>query len=791
MFKNYLTIALRNLWRNKTFSLINIFGLALGMALSILMFMYVYQELTFDGFHQNKNEIYRVLLKQESSAGESTLSAIASAAVGPTMLLDFPEIRNMVRLSNPTGGFFISGESAYKVNRISYADSSFFNVFSFNLIHGNPDLALTEPFSAVLTEETARKIFGNKNPIGQMISLNNEDKYRVTGLVENPPAYSSIRYDVLLSFSTLYTKSNIFLGWDGGFNYYTYLLLNTNSSVEHLTSGFPDFMEEQINQKYRDVGWFVTLLIEPLKDIHLHSAATYDLSTKGSLSRIYIFASIAIFILLIACVNFINLSTARSIKRAKEIGMRKVVGATKKQLIGQFLGESVLLSLFALIIALLFIEIIQPEFSQLLTTDLDIFQMSQPGILLTLLIITLFVGLVAGIFPAFYMSGFKPVSILKGYFTSNKGTQGLRNILVTFQFFIAVVLMISTIVILLQLRFLNNQNLGFNKDNLIIVELGSENAMKKVNVIKNEISRINGVSGIAASTSYPGLGLTMNGYFPEGSNHAQMFHVMDVDFDYVDLMKLQIIDGRNFSRDFGTDSSAFIINETLAKQLGWDKPVGKYISRDGKHQVIGVVKDFNFASLHNTIGPLILTIKPWDFYYYLSVKVPAENQEQTIKDMETAWTKMIPDEVFNYYFLDSEINSNYESEKQTATAFIWLAIIAIVIGCLGLYGQAAFSVSQRTKEIGVRKVFGATTKNIFGVLTSSFTRIVIIANILAWPVAWYFMSRWLENFAFHVQVYWWIFVLVFLISLLITTATIVTQTIKASYTQIVGALKYE
>jgi len=791
MFKNYLTTAFRTLLRNKTFSLINIFGLAFGMALSILIFMYVYNELTYDDFHKNGDNIYRVALKEESKDGESGISAITNAAVGPSMVKEFAEVKNTVRFSSPVGGFFNKGEKSYKVDNICYTDSSVFTVFSFRLISGNPETALKEPFTAVLTEKTAEKMFGDENPVGQTVRYNNNDSYLITGVVEDPPENSQLKFGALLSFTTLYKMPNMYLNWDGGYNYYTYLLLNNNVSIENFEAKFPRFMEEQINREYRDVGWFVTLIIEPLKDVHLYSVADYDLPTKGSLSRLYIFASIAVFILLIACINFINLSTARSVKRAKEVGMRKVTGATRGQLISQFLGESILISIISLILALLIIELVQPWFNGLISANLDFFKQSNYVLIFSLMAVTLFAGLIAGSFPAFYMSGFQPVAILKGYFNTMKGKPVLRNVLVTFQFFISVVLIVSTIIIIRQLDFLNSKSLGFDKENVVLVELGSETAMKKAMVIKNEFRNVAGVTSVAASTSYPGVGLTKNGYFPEGYDNSVMIHVMDVDYDYLDLMNLKIVQGRNFSQEYGTDSTAYLINETLAKQLGWENPIGKYIRRGGKHKVIGVVKDFNFSSLHDKIGPLIITIKPWDYYYYLSVKINPESRESTIKALENTWTGIVNNEPFSYYFLDNVIVANYNMERQIAKAFIYLAIISIFIACLGLYGQAAFSTEQRTKEIGIRKVFGATAKNILSVLSVGFAKIILIANLIAWPVAWYFMDKWLLTFAFHINIVWWFFAVALVLSLIITAATIISQAIKASYTNPVEALKYE
>jgi len=761
------------------------------MGLSILMLMYVYYEMSYDNFHVNKNEIYRVLLKEETKGSKPEIGAITNAAVGPSMLEEFAEVKNMVRFSNPVSGYFKLQGKSYEVNNVTYADSSIFQVFSFQLINGNSETALKEPFTAVVTRKTAKKIFGNLNPIGESIRYNNNDDYLITGVVEDSPANSHLKFDILLSFTSLYEMPDKYLEWDGGYNYYTYIQVNKNSLAENLKARFIPFMEEQINREYRDVGWFVSLIIEPIKDVHLYSVADYDLPTKGSLSRLYIFASIALFILLIACVNFINLSTARALKRAREVGLRKVVGASRGQIVRQFIGESVLISFVSLLFALLFIEIVQGKFNQLVSVDFDFFGQSWLVIVFTLIIVTLFVGFVAGSFPALYISGFQPVSILKGFFSTKKGKPIIRNILVTFQFFISIVLIISTMIFIYQLNFLNNKSLGFDREDIVLVELNSKMAMQKMSVLKNEFRTVPGVSGVSASTSFPGVGLTMNGYLPEGSNHSIMVHVMDVDFDYFDLMKFEVVEGRKFSRDYGIDSTAYIINETLAKQLKWEHPVGKFIKRDGKHKVIGVVKDFCFSSLHNKIAPLLITLKPWDYYYYLSLKINPENRNETIRSIETAWEQVIRDEPFNYSFIDAKIQGNYTTEQQTAQAFIWLAMISIIIACLGLYGQAAYSAEQRIKEIGIRKIMGAKSKDIISILSGNFARIIVIANMIAWPVAWCFMEKWLQEFAFHINIPWWVFVFALGLSLIITSVTIFSQAIKASNGNPIEALKYE
>ncbi len=791
MFKNYLKTAFRNLWRNKLYSLINIFGLAIGMALSIMMFLYVYNELTYDNFHKFKDRIYLVELKDDDVNEGTSISAIATAGIGPSLIEEMPEVENMVRFSNPESGFFTIDKTNYAVKNIMYSDSSVFDVFSFRLIKGNPNSALIEPFTVVLTEKTARKIFGDTDAIGKILKYNNKNNLLVTGIIENPPENSQLKFNALISFSTLYKMPGHFLGWDGGHRYYTYIKLYPNTSLQQLYDRLPPFMEKHINYKYRQFGSVLSLIFEPLQKIHLYSQVSGDLPTNGSLEQIYILSGIALFILLIACINFINLSTARSIKRAKEVGMRKVVGATKGKIITQFLGESFLLSFISLIIALIIMEIIQPIFNLLVFTDLNLYDQSNINILFVLVFITLITGLIAGSFPAFYISGFRPVIILKGSFNTIKGKPVLRKILIFVQFFITSVLIVSTITFFQQLNFLKNKELGFDKDNVIILELTSEIAMKKADVLKNEFSKIPYVSNAASSSNYIGSGLTRNGYLPEGLENPIMIHVIDVDYDYLSLMDIKIVNGRNFSKEFGTDQSAFLINETLAKKLNWENPVGKYISRNGKHKVIGVVKDFHFSPLHFDISPLIITVHPWDYYYLLSLKVKPGDIEQTLKTIEVAWNKIIPNEPFNYRFLDKAIESNYTDIAKTGDTFIYFSLIAIILAGLGLFGQTVFNTEQRTKEIGIRKVFGANVKDILIVLTSDITKTIVVANIFAFPLAWYFNYKWLQHFAYHIEISYWAYVITLVISLLITGITILFQTIKAAHTNPVKALKYE
>jgi len=757
------------------------------MALSLLMFNYVYTELSYDTFHEHRNSIYRINLADESVGNNEGISAVTTAAIGPSLIEDFPEVDNMVRFSSRKSGFFTWQERNYDQTGLVYADSSLFKVFSFKLLTGNSKTALVEPFSIVLTESTAQKIFGQTDIAGQIIRYNNEYDYKVTGVVEDPPGNSQLKFNALFSFSTLYSLPDTYLDWNGGHDYYTYIKLNQNASIEDLNRKLPAFTNKHINER---VGTEWILYPEPLLNIHLHSDTYADLPTKGSLSKIYNFSLLSVFILLIACINFINLSTAQSIKRAREVGLRKVVGATKKQLISQFLGESLLLSAISLTFSFVLIELFEPAFNQILGTNFHFFAQADFILVAIMILVPAFTGFAAGSIPAFYISRFQPAISIKGI-NIKKGKPVLRNALVVFQFLISTVIIVSTLVIYSQIQFMQGKGLGFNKDNVVVVELTSELAMKNVDLLKNSFQNITGVEAVAASTSFPGRGLTRNGYLPEGNEQWKMCHVMDVDCEYLPLMNIKVISGRNFLDGYAGDETSYIINETLAKQLGWQDAIGKTIFRGGDHKVIGVVEDFHFSSLHHKIEPLIITNKPWDYYYLLSVKVHPESTTGIVESLESKWKENIPSDPFEYTFLAPEIERNYMDESKTGMAFVYLSIISIIIASLGLFAQAAYNVEQKKKEIGIRKVAGASLQNILVTITGNFAKIVVVANVIGWPVAWYIMNNWLSQFAFHINVQWWIFGIVLLLSLLITSATVFSNAWKAATNNPVEALKYE
>jgi putative ABC transport system permease protein len=790
MLTHYVKTTVRVLLKSRIYSFINILGLAIGLTCGILILLFVRNELSYDRFHHRYENIYRVNLAHEQS-GQMTSMAYTVAAAGPTMALEFPEVANMTRLSTGQDGFFTYQNKHHFTSDITYADSSFFDIFSFRLLTGNPHTALDEPFTVVVSEKLAAQIFGDRNPVGEFLRLNNKDNLLVTGVAENPPANSSIRFNALVSFSSLYNDPNIFLDWDGGYGYFNFVELAENTSLAGFEKKFPAFLEKNINYKYREMGITVHMDLQPLKDLHLRSNLDFDTDGRGSLTMIRAYLAIALFILLIACINFMNLSTARSMKRAKEVGLRKVVGACRQQIIRQFFGESVIISFIALLGALLLIEIIQPEFNRLVNAEMHLFRPENAGFIAGIFLLTLAVGLLAGSYPSLFMAGYQPAKIMKGDFMIHSGKPVLRNILVVFQFFISSTLILFTLLVFSQMNYIRGKDLGYDKENIIYLTLHDPAARENTEILKQEFMTIPGVINCGASTGMPGYGFTSNGYFPEGFEEPVMIHALDVDYDFIDLLRIPIVAGRNFSKEFATDADAFLINRALAHKLGWNDPVGKTIMRDGSHKVIGMVDDFHFATLHDKIEPLVITMKPWDGFYYLALRIAPQNLTQTLEKIEKAWNNVLPDQPYAHVFLDNDVQQAYDTESKTGDTFFYFSMLAILIACLGLFGLANYSGEQKRKEIGIRKVFGAGTGSILTLLSSNFTKWVIIANVISWPLAYWAMDKWLQLFEYRTGISPWLFILTFFITSLISIVTVFYQVQYAARANPAEIIKYE
>ncbi|MCD4694683.1 MAG: ABC transporter permease [Bacteroidales bacterium] len=797
MLLNYLRIAFRNLWKNKSFTFINIVGLAVGMAITLLTLLYVTDELSFDRFHVKKDRIHRLIIKTESSVEGTKTSSVMTAGIGPSFLREIPEVEHMVRLSDPIKGFFTSNENNFVANSVMYADSSIFRVFSFPLLLGNPESVLIEPYTVVLTRSLAEKMFEDVNTaIGKVVRYKDKDDLRVTGIVEDPPVNSHLRFDVLISFVSLYHDPQMSLDWNGGWNYHTYLLLVEGANIKKVEEQFVPIAEENINKDQRGIGEIWSFFLQPLNKVHLNTNVDWDIDTKGSRGQLLLFIAVTFIILIIACINFINLTTAAALTRMKEVGVRKVSGATKRQIITQFLTETMLISIFALVHAIIFIEVFYLWLSQNVTDpvfleNFELYNKSFFQLAGGIIFLIISVGLIAGAYPAFYISGFKPALAVKGKIEFNKRNPIIRNLLVVFQFTISIILIICTLVIAAQLDYMLKTNKGFDPENKIVITLTSESAMDKVQILKEEFLSIPGIEQAGASSNIPGRGYTMNGYFPEGHSEPLMFHALDVDYDYLPAMGLQVVQGRNFSKEFGQDKEAYLINQALAQKLGWKNPVGKTIRRGGEHRIIGVVKNYNFSPLHKTIEPLIFTLRPWRGYSYITLNTSGITKNLK-NELETKWKSVVPYEDFNSIRLATYVNDAYGGVQEYLYMLMFCSILAVFIAALGLFGLAAFTTRQRYKEIAVRKVFGAGINKIFILVSTGFIKWVVLANIIAWPLAYLIMENYfLANFAYNNGIKWWVYFAALVFSIVISSLVILVQILRLGRLNPVEYIRYE
>ncbi|PKV49015.1 putative ABC transport system permease protein [Aquimarina sp. MAR_2010_214] len=796
MFKNYIKISFRNLWKHKGFSFINISGLAIGLAAGFLMLLYVGFELSYDHFHSKSDTIYRVVANIEMPTGtmETDKPAIA---VPPHLKKEFPEILDAVRVMDINLDVR-NATIKLKENNAIAADSTFFKMFDFEILQGDKNNVLKAPYSIVLSETAAKKYFGNQPAIGQTLKIKNEDihdiNFTVTGLMKDFPENSHMQADMVISMTT-YTQGVLtdFDQYWGTYDPSAYLLLNPNVDPVVLASKFPDFLERNIGEDMKKSKSYVSLFLEPLNEVYLYSSRGGGIS--GDIDSIYVFSIIAIFILLIASINFINLTTARSVERAKEVGVRKVIGAEKRQLTFQFIGESIIIALLAFILSIVLIAIFLPLFNTLSG------KIVSPGIFSNvthigiLFIIALTIGALAGTYPAFVLSSFKPVQVLKGSFST--GTKGilLRKGLVVVQFTISIALIIGTIIIYNQMNYMRNQELGFDKEQIVVLETNISPAQKK---LQDNLNNLPGVISTSFGSSVPGGGNNIAYSLIKNKNGEEQVINIDAyftDYNFISQFGLKVVAGRTFSRDFGTDSTeAMVLNEAAVKLLGYNSPeeaLGINFSQWGKSgQVIGVVKDFHFTSLEENINPLTMTIAP-NRTDLLSVKISTRNIEETLSSIEQKWETILPDDSFEFYFLDEAFNEQYRTHERFGNLFISFTILAILISCLGLLGLVAYSTLQRKREIGVRKVLGASVIKIIKLLSKEFISLVGIAFIIASPVAWFIMSYWLEDFAYRIGIQWWMFVLAGMSALFIAFIAVCFHATKASFANPVKSLRTE
>ncbi|HZK95407.1 MAG TPA: ABC transporter permease [Prolixibacteraceae bacterium] len=806
MIKNYFKIAWRNLMKNKAFSFINIIGLAIGISVCLIIILFVYDELSYDRFNKKADQIVRVTFGGKLG-GEVMKEAVVMAPVAQTLMQDYPEVLDATRLvkNNPTK---ISYKEKTFDNEITCAvDLNFFSVFTLPFVKGDPKTALVEPNSVVITEETARKYFGDEDPMGKVIEFKTYNATKkVTGIIKKIPANSHFHFDFFASMADVQAaKSTSFLYG----SFYTYLVLQKGYDYKKLQAKLPQVAEKYMGpqlmqamginmQEFRKKGNDIGLYLQPLTDIHLRSDFTVNLEPGGDLRYVYIFGAIALFMLLIACINFINLSTAGASKRAKEVGIRKVLGSLNAELIRQFLFESILLAMIALVIGLALVKMALPFFNHLANKNLTLQILGNPFILLVLVAFGLLVGILAGSYPAFFLSSFKPVAALKSKFISKSKSISLRSGLVVFQFFISVMLIIGTSVVYRQLNYIQNKKLGFDRDQVLVLRnsgvLGDKEAILKEQ-LRNDPRVVNvSRSGyLPVKSNYNNMTLT----FPDGNNLlSRRTNIYQVDEQYIPTLGMQMVEGRNFSKDFPTDSSAVIVNETLAKIYGWgNRAVGHNLDlstgNNGGYKglrVIGIVKDFNFKSLHEEIGPVMMVLQQSSG---LIVKAKGKDISGLISSIKSKWATFNVDEPFNYSFLDEDYKTQYISESKTGTILGIFSTMTIFVACLGLFGLVMFTSEQRRKEIGIRKALGASVAGIVNLLSIDFLKLVLVAVVLATPVAWWAMNKWLMDFAYRIDISWWMFVLAAVTALLIALFTVSFQAIKAAIANPVKSLSTE
>jgi putative ABC transport system permease protein len=799
MIKNYLKSALRNIKRHKGYAFINIAGLAIGMACCILILMYITTELSYDRYHVNADRIFRLGL-DANMGGMNVATPISNVPSAPTLIQAYPEVIDAARIRTVSKRAVQYEDKVFFENGILYADNSIFQVFSFPLTKGDPDTALNPAYTVVLTEETAQRYFGNDNPMGKVLKYNNQYDFTVTGVMKNVPKNSHFTFDMLCSYETLYDLNREAMEEWFNFRDYTYLLLSKGFDFKELENKFPALIDKFMGDMIKALGGEINFFLQPLTNIHLHSNLENEIRPNSSITYIYIFTAIGLFILCIACINFMNLATARSATRAKEVGMRKVVGAKRKELIRQFLGESLIYSIFSLVIALLFVRFSLPFVESLSGREMSLNLAEMPWLAPSFIGLVILVGLVAGSYPALFLSSFRPAQVLKGNWKAGSVHARLRSLLVVTQFIISISLIIGTGIILNQLSFMKNKSLGFEKKNTLVVEIKDRNMQESLDSIKAEIQKIPGVLSVSSSSLVPGQEPSVQPFIPEGytEKQAQLMEAFSVGHDFFPTLGMEIVKGRNFSPEYGTDSSSgAIINETAAKRYNWEDPIGKTIQAPsdevGKWQtytVVGVVRDFHRTSLHSIIAPQIIGNDPSNFDT-LAIKIHPENAKGTISLLREKWKELDPIRPFEFLYLDAMIDRLYGAEDRLSDIFSAFSVFAIFIACLGLFGMASFAAEQRTKEIGIRKVLGASVPGVIVLLSKDFLKLIVVANIIAWPLAYFGMNKWMENFAYKSGIGLWVFFYTGILAVGIALATVSYQSIKAALLNPVEAIKYE
>jgi putative ABC transport system permease protein len=773
MFGNYLKVAVRNIVRHKGYSFINISGLAVGMACFILIVLWVRDELSYDKFHLNADRLCLVTDYEKYADGDELTFSVNPPELAPTLISEYPEIVDAARY-RPMGEMIVrSGGNSFSEDGLTFADPSFLSMFSFPFLKGESDQALSSPNSVVITEKAAAKYFGDENPIGSTLEVDDRAHLTVTGIIQNVPSNSHLQFDLVAPFETVKEFGLETEGW-GQFAHRTYVLLAENADLTRLSEKIAGTI------KGHDQDAIVELSLQPLTDIHL----------SRDKSSIYIFSLIATLILLTACINYMNLATARAGKRAKEVGLRKVVGASRKEIVLQFFGESILVSLAALCLSLLLVEIFLPVFGDLSAKQLSFSLTKNGSVILILLGTAIATGTISGSYPALFLSSLAPASVLKGSWRSGSGGGVLRRLLVSLQFVLSIALIIGTVVIARQLDFIRNQKLGFDKEQVLCISLKGDSS-RKSELLKSELCKTEGVASISAVSSPP-TGLDMSTLIHEwGDGQVQgeiLIHRLFADGDFAATLGIQMAEGRFFSQLFVSDTSAsVVVNQAAVRAMGIQSPLGKEVLGS---TIVGVIKDFHFSSLHSEIKPLAIQHRP-DMLRYFLVKMKPGDVSLCISSLTAAWGKLVPGTPFDYQFLDENIDRLYRTDQRVGKIINSFTILALFIACLGLFGMASFTAEQRTKEIGIRKVLGATVPEITFSLIREFGKWVLLANLIAWPLAYFAMNRMLEVYAYRISLDVWIFLSAGATALILAVATVSYQSIRAALANPVETLRYE
>lgn len=806
MIRNYIKVAVRNLMRHKFISGINLFGLTIGITCCLLILSYILHELSYDRYHKNAGNIYRVgrtFIHPESGEVSLNLGAIAPPA-GPLLQNDFKEVKNMTRvLPNGTTAFRY-GDKRFNERNAFFADEHFPEFFDLQWTKGDPRTALADPYSVVLSEPLAQKYFGSEDPMNKIVRLDNQLDVKVTGVYKPFPSNAHMHPELLISFNTLrdtavYGEEQLRTNW-GNNSFFTYLMLPDNYDPRKLEAQLPAFADRHLGDGPVKASKMNRLTLTGLTGIHLHAHTDLELEENGDIRRVYIFSAIALFILLIACINYMNLSTARSLLRAKEIGVRKTIGAGRGELIAQFLSESVLISWIATLLALALTWLALPWLNSLSGQSLSITQLLRWEIVLPLLLVPFAVGIISGIYPALFLSSFQPVKVLKGVMKVGGGGISMRKALVVVQFSISIILIVSTVVVFRQLGYMQNKSLGFDREHIVTITYN--NALtERYDAFLAEMLSNTSVKSVGRSSRIPTGRLldAMGASIRRGDSLAPAggeIKLVQADEGFFTTYGVKMVAGRNLLRERGlADTNAFLVNEAALALLGFRSPqeaIGQQMQYGGRNgQLAGVFNDFHFESMHQRILPIAVLLPRQNGFRNLSVKVAGSNLPGALAHIENTWKKFLPDVPYEYTFLDENFTRLYEAEQRQASIFTVFAFIAIFIACLGLFGLSAFAISQRIKEIGIRKVLGANVSSIVGLLSRDFLKLVLVAAVLAFPIAWYAMSKWLEDFAYRIPVPWWAFAAAALVAVLVAFATIGFQAARAARANPVKNLRTE